>query len=338
MGHRVWVFTTSYGPVEALVIRSERNHFSAAITGRILQIIDRYQIDHLFWQYVPYSYHLKGIPVWLPNTMWQLSKSGVTQSVFFHEVSLRLMGEGFRHSIAAFLQRRIARKMATIALHSFTSIALYQSYFNKLVPALVPVGSNLPLPEPGIQPNNNVIACFANRADNALLEAVLRLRSTVPVILQLCGALDEKKRNQLEQWSAKNQAGSWLELTGELTAIDLAACIAAAGIFIQPQITDRNGRGGISTKNGTIMAAMSMGKPIITCKGDMTDPSIFKEEKNMIFVPYGKTTAYLEAMKDLLTNRIRAADLGREAYKTWDEFARWPIITAQLLPGRVVTR
>jgi glycosyltransferase involved in cell wall biosynthesis len=330
LGHQVFIFTTSAGSNSPDVYRCEQSFFSAAMDTQMRQLIAAKKIDTLFWQYVPYSYQQKGLPFWWPVIIKKFKQAGLEQAIFFHEVSLRLSGDGVRQGALAFFQRRIANKALQIAGKGFTSIPLYQSYFKPAVPDLIPISSNLPVAG---QPGHFVagrIVCFANRADKALLDAVQEMRQQMEAELWLCGSVSEKQKNAITSWLQTKEQNKWLRVCGEMSAPDLATLIGSAQVFIQPQVTDASGRGGISAKNGTVMAAMSMARPIITCYGDMTDPKLFRNEENMLFVPYGDPLAYKEALLRLLADSQLAQQLGAAAAATYYAHCSWEITAGKL--------
>jgi glycosyltransferase involved in cell wall biosynthesis len=78
------------------------------------------------------------------------------------------------------------------------------------------------------------------------------------------------------------------------------------------------------------MAAMSMGKAIISCQGDMTDDSLFREGENIVFVPYGDAAEYYNAMQRLLQDAGLREALGNSARRTYEESCNWQVIARRI--------
>jgi glycosyltransferase involved in cell wall biosynthesis len=286
----------------------------------------------LFWQYTPYNFSRIGVPLYLPWRMFRFRLSGYRQAIFFHEVSVRFWGYGFRQALLALGQRLVANAMAAICAQSFTSIGLYGSYFWGKKPWVVPVGANImPAPKAAIPLLPPVeLACFANRADEALFVALAAIDRGQPCSMVLLGNLDQRQQERIEACLHRYQLQALVTITGTLPEAELSRYLKAAQIFIQPQKVERGSQGGASGKNGTLIAAMGMGKAIITTKGDMTDPHIFRDGENLLFVPYGDAIAYGGALEQLQDAANRTA-LGLAAQASFEQYFAWPVIAGQII-------
>ena len=74
----------------------------------LVQLVQQQQITHLWWQYVPTRYQTKGLPLWWPTVVQKLAKTGVHQSIYFHEVGLRPSGAGLKEAAIARAQHGIS--------------------------------------------------------------------------------------------------------------------------------------------------------------------------------------------------------------------------------------
>ena len=70
---------------------------------------------------------------------------------------------------------------------------------------------------------------------------------------------------------------------------------------------------------------MAVGKAIITCAGDMTDPQLFRKSENMLLVPYADAVGYEKALLVLLNDRSLADKLGKAAATTYQEYCSWEV-------------
>lgn len=322
IGHEVFILTEG-NPANNCPGIYYTDTFDRRLRDVLTGLLVKYSINIIFWQYVPYSYHKKGLPVWLPGVMRTIQKKGVRQLLYFHEVCIRIKGHGQRHRLAGWLQRNIARSAIKIADTAFTNVPLYQAYFKNKKPRLLPVGSNIPAPFNPVAIVPGRIVCFANRADPALFQAVSYLKKETTVELVICGACNKERMQVLDRWIKQFELEDIATITNALPAEKLGELIASAAIFFQPQLVEKNNEGGISGKNGTIMAAMEMGKAIITCRGDMTDPLLFRNDDNLLFVPYGQADAYRNALHQLLENENLRQQLGTAAMETYHRYVNW---------------
>jgi glycosyltransferase involved in cell wall biosynthesis len=385
-GIRVIVFTGTENAIGEKVFTASKG-FGPQMEQQLKELIEKEKLNRILWQYVPYSYQEKGLPFWWPAMMQKILNPGLEQFIFFHEVSLRLWGYGFKQMISGAGQRIIANRAAKIAKTIMTSIPLYGSYFWFKKPLIVPISANIKLaddcvelagiqkniemeglsseaagrraisqgdekgqmtaeekeiekvsevegqiqrmtsinyhPDNNREPTINYIFCFANRADNALLEAIKKLQDRHPVKLVLGGNISDEGKKRIENWIRNLNLENLVSITGLLPTEQLAVIIKSSKIFFQPQIVEHNKQGGISAKNGTIMSAMKMGKAIITSRGDMTDSKLFRNEVNMIFVPFGGTEAYTQALSKLLDDPDFALKLGSAARSTYEKYCSW---------------
>jgi glycosyltransferase involved in cell wall biosynthesis len=286
----------------------------------------------LFWQYTPYNFSTLGLPFYLLPLLLRLRLGGWSQAIFFHEVSVRFWGYGVRQAALALGQRLVANGLAAVCPARVTSIGLYRSYFWGKKPTVVPVGANI-LPSEGaaLAPSGQFeLACFANRADQALFEAVAAINRHQLCRLVLLGHCHQQQQQQINTYLARYRLQALVTLTGTLPEAELGRHLQAAQIFMQPQKVERGSQGGASGKNGTLIAAMAMGKAIITTRGDMTDQSIFVDGENMLLVPYGDAHAYGRSLAQLQDAGRRAA-LGRAARHSFEQHFAWPVVARHII-------
>jgi glycosyltransferase involved in cell wall biosynthesis len=285
----------------------------------------------LFWQYTPYNFSRIGVPLYLPWLMFRFRLNGYRQAIFFHEVSVRFWGYGFKQALLALGQRLVANVSSAICVQSFTSIGLYRSYFLGRKPWVVPVGANImPAPQAAIPPLPPVeLACFANRADEALFVALAAINRAQPCRMVLLGNLDQRQQERIDACLHRDQLQALVTVTGALPEAELSRHLQAAQIFMHPQKVERGRQGGASGKNGTIIAAMAHSLPIITTQGDMTETKYFKDKENLVFVPFGESQAYFDALV-LLNNETKRKSMGGASKATFNQHFAWPLIAGKI--------
>jgi glycosyltransferase involved in cell wall biosynthesis len=109
--------------------------------------------------------------------------------------------------------------------------------------------------------------------------------------------------------------------TGPLPHPDVSRVMAACDLFALP-FTD-----GVSTKRGTLAAALLHGLPIITTRGRQVD-GMFVHRENIYLVPRGDVRAFADGLRELARRpelRTRLALGARalhDAWFSWDTIAR----------------
>lgn len=98
------------------------------------EILDTTPIDWISLQFVPYSFHSKGLPFWLPGFLNKL-KGKHQWHLMFHELWIGIEREAtFKKKCVGFLQKRIIRKLeksiAPKVVH--TQSKIYQHYLSKI--------------------------------------------------------------------------------------------------------------------------------------------------------------------------------------------------------------
>jgi glycosyltransferase involved in cell wall biosynthesis len=306
--------------------------WGAAMLPALLPVIRAQGITHLLWQYVPYSYHARGLPLYLPRLMHRVAQCGVQQAVFFHEVALRVHGYGLRQQALARLQRLIARRMQRYAAVSFTSIGVYKGYLQQGPVVTLPVGSNLHLensPAGSDPEGSSYLFAFTNRVHGPLLEAFAALPQR-HLKLVLAGEAAPKQVEGIQSKVTALGLADRVILTGAHSADDLVKLIVHALFALQPQVVERGNEGGVSGKNGTMAALMASGKAIITCAGDMTEVALHDSEKNCLMVPFSDVEAWGQAIERLLHDDALRHRLGAAAQHTYSMHMSWEMTARRM--------
>jgi len=96
-------------------------------TRRLRSFIENFEPDCLSLQFVPFGFHRKGLPVFLPRRLQDIS-AGRPWHIMFHELWTGITASSpWQHKVAGFVQRGIAkdlvRRLRPVAVH--TSNPLY---------------------------------------------------------------------------------------------------------------------------------------------------------------------------------------------------------------------
>ena len=112
------------------------------------EIIEKEKPDLISLQYVPFSFHNKGVPFWLPFFLKQINHE-IKWHVMFHEMWTGISKiSPFKHKVYGFFQRQIAKKIITNLepISTTTSNILYQLVLEKkgISAEILPLFSNIP--------------------------------------------------------------------------------------------------------------------------------------------------------------------------------------------------
>ena len=111
--------------------------------------------------------------------------------------------------------------------------------------------------------------------------------------------------------------------TGYLPENRVSSWIKTADMMVFPY------QDGVSTRRGSLMAALAHGMPIVTTEAEIINP-LLKDGENMLIAPRGDIAALIEQVARLAKNLDLMAQMGENAKATADSFT-WPKIADQTL-------
>jgi glycosyltransferase involved in cell wall biosynthesis len=293
----------------------------------------------LLLQYVPHAFGWKAMNV--PFCVWFAARRQDERWVFFHEVVYPWsLGAPLRHQVLAGTTRLMLRLVAGAADRMFVSIPTWAEH----LPARArrrsewrPVPSNLPIEvEPSAVARVRaelgeglLLGHFGTygAATSGALEQVLvpLLRAEAQRRVLLLGRGSQSWREAL--------ARRHPELSGQLLSRDalapeaLAAHLSACDLLIQPYVD------GVSTRRGTTMASLALGRPLVTNTGHLTEP-LWHTLGAVALVEGTDPAALAQAAEQLLSRPDERATLGAQAARVYRErFCLERTIEALLKPG-----
>jgi glycosyltransferase involved in cell wall biosynthesis len=126
-----------------------------------------------------------------------------------------------------------------------------------------------------------------------------------------------------EQRLAQLSANVRLRSTGYLDERELAAHLAAGDVFLAPLMD------GVSTRRGSVMAALQHGLPVVGTAGHLTD-DVLKRAPGLVLVGVDQPRRFADAVGDLARDERRRAELGADARKLYEENFDWPVLVSRL--------
>jgi glycosyltransferase involved in cell wall biosynthesis len=254
-------------------------------------------------------------------------------AVMFHETYVPPVNWKFK--VMRFWQVRQYRELADLAdvrLFSIEKWAEREAIRCPQRPASatvhVPVGSNLPFCQPleaksrddlGIPPDAIVCGIFGSAHPSRLLDwlgaAVSELRSeNFNVVVLYIGCDGEQVRKACSGASVFDQ--------GRLTADEAARCFSAMDLYISPFID------GLSTRRGSVMAALQHGVPVVSTIGELTD-KLFAESLHAVrLVDARDKSQFVAAVKACALDPGNMGANGAELYRSHFD---WPQIALKVV-------
>jgi glycosyltransferase involved in cell wall biosynthesis len=289
--------------------------------------------DAICLEYNPFLYGRWGFAPWLPAWLarLRLRRPRPTIGVMVHETFVG--PEGWRWALMGAWQRAQLAGLLRTADCVFSSLenwcGVLQRWSGSQV-AHLPVGSNLPdrrehragqRANLGIGAETPVVVTFWTphpSRDPAYLQralsAVAEIASTV-VLLNLGAGSPE----------IAGMPDSVQVIRPGLLAPDaLASHLAAGDIFLAPFLD------GVSTRRGTVLAALQHALAVVGTDGRLTD-SCLRRENALLLVPADQPEIFAGAARSLATDSSRRAALAQGGRDLYESTFAWPVLAGSFI-------
>ncbi len=312
----------------------------------VVQLVRRLDPDALLIQYTPHAFDARGITFAvniLPLLVRVVTRTRVITN--FHELFIPF-DHSLKHWLGALWQRAMAFLMAAPS-HGLTAISREWPERLRRVAVwkrveVIPVGSNIP--RAGITKQQArslrdrlggdgktlVIGSFgsggADRDIQMLLAGLreLKQRQSVKLIWLGASGLTQGQWATIAPISHGNDLGPDVLPTGHLSHPEISRMMSACDLLVLLF------RDGVSTKRGTVAAALLHGLPILTTKGKLVD-DLFVHGENVYLVPAGNAEAFSQGLRELARHPDLRARLGRGARTLYDSHFDWDVIAHQVV-------
>lgn len=273
-------------------------------------------------QYVPHAFGWKAMNV--PFCLWLHARRRWPVWVMFHEVAFPMRpGQPWRRNLLGRVHGHMARLLLRSAERVFLSIPGWEPLLRGLAGGACPPMSWLPVPSNlDARPDLEVTACvrkqLASGADAVLIGSFGTygpmvgelLAAVLPPLLErtpgrvglLLGRGGDGFARALE--AERPALRGRLVAPGGLPDPELAAHLAACDLLIQPYPD------GVSSRRGSMMAGLSLGIPVVTTEGALTEP-LWRDGGAVALTSVGRSPDLVAAAEELLAEPARRAALGR---------------------------
>ncbi len=255
----------------------------------LLQSLTNTRADAVMLQYNPFAWGNRGWAPDLVNTIrkFKSSRPDVVLAVMFHETYM--MNPGFKSWVMRQYQGRQFRALNALSDIAFYSTELWANEQRRRDPSArvvhLPVGANLPISTTttldarrrwDIEEHDFVCGVFGGAHPSKML-------SWIEVAVNRIATEHEPGRRvvflhvggERLHWSNVNVP---IVRTGRLPADEAADAIAAMDLMISP-FTD-----GVSTRRGSVMAALQNGVPVLSTNGHATDSIWDTQNRQAVFL------------------------------------------------------
>lgn len=291
------------------------------------QLRRRSRASRLLVQYVPHMYGFKAMN--LPFCAWLAARCRPAPWLMFHEVAFPVQrGQGLRHNLLGRVHHLMARLAARSAERVFVAIPRWETQLNawagwRGAVTWLPVPSNLPTRVSRQAADQTRRALLAERTDRLLGHfgtfsgAMARmLEAILPDLLRdgrMALMLGRGSTGFVAELSARHpQLADRCFARADLPAHDVACHLAACDVLVQPYVD------GVSSRRGSAMAGLALGKPMATTRGPATEP-VWSEHR-LVALADAPDRGLAESIERLLADPDECAALGERAAAGYEQF------------------
>jgi hypothetical protein len=293
-------------------------------------------------QWVPHAFGFRSAN--LPVSFWIWNRALMHRDhveVMVHEPYLPMRQNLLRHKALAVAHRIMLAAVLRAARHVWTAIPKWEEHcrpytFGRRVPfTWLPVFSNIPVDKQGaethavrsryVRSSGSLIGHFGT-CGGAIGDA---LREVLPALL---GHRPERALLLIGQDSAQFRDAlvrqypvlrDQIHATGALRTEEVSSHISACDVMVQPYPD------GVSSRRGSLMAALSHGKPIVATSGRLSEP-LWHENGSVVLVPAGNHDEMVAATESLLRDKDARDRAGTQARIMYDRHFGLPKLIALL--------
>jgi hypothetical protein len=277
-------------------------------------------------QYVPHAFGFKAMN--LPFCLWLFSRRHSGTAVMFHEVMFPMrVSQPLKRNVIGLTTRLMAMLVARSAERIFVATPVWDGLLRRFSGShnsisWLPVPSNIPV----VNDSAAVVATrlayssngapllghfgthsgLAGRSAENLLAPVMR--SCCDARMLLIGADSTNFRNR---WVGANpELADKVYATGALAPERLSLALQACDMMIQPYPD------GISTRRGSLMAALAHGRAVVTTNGVATEP-LWAQSGAVAMAPVDDHDAMQSLIAWMVANegeRLRMASAAKKLY------------------------
>lgn len=310
--------------------------------SELISSIGQSGFDWAIFQYVPHMYSRWGFNFGLPIAISEIGAAGVRGFLWVHELFLDWSIQPRRLAAAA-----AQRMMLEACMAASCRVAISTEVWHRRMVRELPSRSRkcLHLPTPsnfefevegydtpisrshrsGLE-RSITLGFFGTLHDSKLVghlaASLSALSATGWDAKLLCIGPDDTAIAHCFNGSAKNLRGM-IESTGYLPPEGVIRRLQEVDLFLLPLLD------GLSTRRGSMMAAMALGLPVIGTEGPSTDPML-RDSGACRMTPVGDVRAFVDAVQSLARDPAKAVRLGEAGRRFYFRTCSWDAVGARL--------
>jgi len=310
---------------DGVVVHAEVESWSRSNLIRLGQMLDEYPPSRrLLVQWVPHGYGYRSMNIGFCLWLRSRQKSRDVVDLMVHEPFLPFGAGPWYQNAAALVHRAMTVTLLSAADRVWVStpawgkaLAPYRlgrhlDFSWAPVPSSVPAVQNLEavcaLRQTLLGPRRLLVGHFGTYGEPvaALLRPlVIGIADAVPdCAWHFVGAGSDRFCSALI--SSTPRLEGRVQATGTLTSGDLSLHLQACHVLVQPYPD------GVTTRRGTVMAALEHGRPVVTTSGRLTE-TIWTELRPAKLVPVNNVAAAVDAVRGLASDDAERHRLGERA-------------------------
>jgi glycosyltransferase involved in cell wall biosynthesis len=289
----------------------------------------------LVLQYNPFNWGRRGFAPWLPALIARVRRGPAPPRVALMLHELYMSADSPRHAAMGIWQRAQLAALCSQADAAFTSTETWARDRNHVRPSIVhlPVGSNVPDRREergaqraalGAQENDLVLASFGRSHPSRLIGHVESAANAIAAggrTVMLLNLGDGAPR-------LTGLSRNVTEITpGRLAAAELATTLAAADLYLAPFVD------GVSTRRGSMVAALQHGIPVVGTRGPSTGPLLGRSDGLVLSDPGDSAAAFAQAARRLADDGAARRSAGAAARELFERHFDWGVIAQRMIEG-----
>lgn len=305
-------------------------------TLSLVQHVKRFGPDWLSIQYCPFSYGRYGWNPFLPLALTRLSRAAPELRIALTVHEAMAWPVNWKLRTMNLWQGPLLRILTGLSTVSFVVVGKWRTVYRRWLRSdrvvHLPVGSNIPATgnsvsnarkSLGISDDVLVLGVFGQgHHSHDWSKVATAARSIVAkgydLLLLHMGSGSDRAHSEFQ--------GLPNRVTGRLSAARLSECLMASDVFVAPFVD------GVSTRRGTLMAALQHALPVVGTHGDATDEVLSDADgKALLLVPCDDQDAFTDTVLRLIADAQLRARLGDGARRLYEARFSWPVIARTMV-------
>ena len=311
---------------DGVVVHRLPGHFGPRALNALARSIDSSGQSRMLVQYVPHAFGFKAMN--LPFCLWLFGRRHSGTAVMFHEVMFPMrISQPLKHNVIGLTTRLMAMLVARSAERIFVATPLWDGLLRRFIGShnsisWLPVPSNIPVVDDSAgvaatrlaySPNGapllghfGTLSGIVGRSIEDLVAPVMESRNDARILL-----IGANSTNFRDRWVGANPGlADKVYATGALTPGRLSLALQACDMMIQPY------QDGVSTRRGSVMAALAHGRAVVTTNGVATEP-LWAQSGAVAMAPVDDHDAMRSVIARMVADegeRLRTASAAKKLY------------------------